>query len=319
MKDLKKVSIIIPVYNCEKTLIQCLGNVVNQTLKDIEIILVNDASTDSTWNIILECEKQFPEIIMAINLETNRGAGGARNVGLMYATGEYIGFVDSDDIIAVDMYEKLYNEAVRGNYDMVDCGYYNEEKDLAIVHTSDELTGDLDSAKRRELIVSGGYLWSRIFRRSLITDSDIRFREKVILEDCEYLMYMFAKAKRIGNVKEILYNYRYFKNSLSKSFNVIKYYDNATAAMDAVYNAMSPLPDYDELKMAVEYAIFRLASLCINLCFSYGKNEKMFSIEKGLAGIRDRINQYISIPYQQNKYIINKIPAADLELIKKVI
>lgn len=316
---MKKVSIIIPAYNCEKTLIQCLGNVVNQTLKDIEVILVNDASTDRTWDIILECEAQFPEIIMAINLETNRGAGGARNVGLMYATGEYIGFVDSDDIIATDMYEKMYNEAVRGDYDIVDCGYYNEEKDIAMVHTSDELTGDLNSTKRRQLIVSGGYLWSRIFRRKLLTDSGIQLRENVILEDCEYLMYMFAKAERMGNVKEILYNYRYFKNSLSKSFNVIKYYDNATAAMDAIYNTMSPLADYDDLREAVEYAIFRLASFCANLCFSYGKNEKMFSVEKGLKGIRERINKYISIPYRQNKYIVNKISVEDLEIIKKVI
>lgn len=316
---MKKVSIIIPAYNCEKTLIQCLGNVVNQTLKDIEVILVNDASTDRTWDIILECEAQFPEIIMAINLEANRGAGGARNVGLMYATGEFIGFVDSDDIIATDMYEKMYNEAVRGDYDIVDCGYYNEEKDIAMVHTSDELTGDLNSTKRRELIVSGGYLWSRIFRRKLLTDSGIQLRENVILEDCEYLMYMFAKAERMGNVKEILYNYRYFKNSLSKSFNVIKYYDNATAAMDAIYNTMSPLADYDDLREAVEYAIFRLASFCANLCFSYGKNEKMFSVEKGLKGIRERINKYISIPYRQNKYIVNKISVEDLEIIKKVI
>lgn len=316
---MKKVSIIIPAYNCEKTLIQCLGNVVNQTLKDIEVILVNDASTDRTWDIILECEAQFPEIIMAINLEANRGAGGARNVGLMYATGEYIGFVDSDDIIATDMYEKMYNEAVRGDYDIVDCGYYNEEKDIAMVHTSDELTGDLNSTKRRELIVSGGYLWSRIFRRKLLTDGGIQLRENVILEDCEYLMYMFAKAERMGNVKEILYNYRYFKNSLSKSFNVIKYYDNATAAMDAIYNTMSPLADYDDLREAVEYAIFRLASFCANLCFSYGKNEKMFSVEKGLKGIRERINKYISIPYRQNKYIVNKISVEDLEIIKKVI
>lgn len=316
---MKKVSIIIPAYNCEKTLIQCLGNVVNQTLKDIEVILVNDASTDSTWDIILECEAQFPEIIMAINLETNRGAGGARNVGLMYATGEYIGFVDSDDIIATDMYEKLYNEAVRGNYDMVDSGYYNEEKDLAIVHTSDELTGELDNVKRSELIVSGGYLWSRIFRRELLITSGIQLRENVILEDCEYLMYMFAKAQRVGNVKEILYKYRYFENSLSKSFNVIKYYDNATAAMDAIYNTMSSLPHYCELKEAVEYAIFTLASFCVNLCLGYAKNEKLFSVEKGLYGISERINKYISIPYQQNKYIINKISNEDLEIIKKVI
>ena len=119
---MKKISIIIPAYNCEKTLVQCLSNVVNQTLQDIEVIIVNDASTDRTWDIIMECESQFPHLIMAINSDVNRGAGGARNVGLMYASGEYIGFVDSDDIVSPNMYEKLYNEAIRGDYDIVVCG-----------------------------------------------------------------------------------------------------------------------------------------------------------------------------------------------------
>jgi glycosyltransferase involved in cell wall biosynthesis len=195
-------------------------------LRDIEVIIVNDASTDRTWDIIMECEAQFPDLVMAINSDVNRGAGGARNIGLMYASGEYIGFVDSDDIIRPDMYEKLYNEAVRGNYDMVDSGYYNEKDDLAMIHTSDELAGDLDASKRRELIASGGYLVTRIFKRELIFDSGIQFRENAILEDCEYLMFLLAKAKRLGNVKEILYNYRYYKESSSNEFNPDKYYNN---------------------------------------------------------------------------------------------
>lgn len=313
---MKKVSVIIPAYNCEKTLIQCLGNVVNQTLRDIEVIIVNDASTDGTWDIIMECEAQFPDLVMAINSDVNRGAGGARNVGLMYASGEYIGFVDSDDIVSPDMYEKLYNEAVRGNYDMVDCGYYNEKNDLAMVHTSDELAGDLNVFKRSELIASGGYLFSRIYKRELIFDSGIQFRENAILEDCEYLMFLIAKAKRIGNVKEILYNYRYFKESLSNDFNPDKYYTNSIAAMDAVYNVMSGLDEYEDVQMAVEFVIFRLGSFCTNMCLGHVNDEK--HRKEWLDNVGLRLGKYIKLPYLKNKYILNKIKKEDIDVVNKI-
>lgn len=310
-----KVSVIVPAYNCEKTLARCLGNLVHQSLSDIEIIIVNDASTDGTWDVITRCEAQFSDKVMAINSTENRGAGGARNVGLMYASGEYIGFVDSDDIVATDMYEKLYNKAKMGNYDIVDCGYYNEEKNLSIVHASDELTGDLDGYKRSELIVSGGYLWSHLFKRELIIDSEIVFRENVILEDCEYLMYMFATAKRVGNVKEVLYNYRCFDTSASKYVNPDKYYKNATAAMDAVYEKMSALGNYEEIKMAVEYVIIQLASYTTNMSLVYGEKEKNYDVKEKVKTVYEKMMSYITIPIMENEYVRNKIKEEDLKIL----
>ena len=115
-----KVSVIVPVYNAAKTLAPCLGNLVHQTLPGLELILVNDASTDGSDTILAACEQQFPENIILINLEENLGPGGARNVGLSYASGEYIGFVDSDDLADPTMFETLYAHAKEGNYDMVD-------------------------------------------------------------------------------------------------------------------------------------------------------------------------------------------------------
>jgi len=103
----KTVSIIIPVYNAEKYLIECLGNVVNQTLEDIEVILVNDASTDNSLLLMQECQRQYPQMVKIIDSKENMGAGGARNLGIEVAEGEYIGFVDSDDIIDIHMYENL--------------------------------------------------------------------------------------------------------------------------------------------------------------------------------------------------------------------
>ena len=138
-----KVSVIMPVYNSERTLIDSLSSLVNQTLTDIELILVNDYSTDNSLKILADCEAQFSDKVLLINLNENHGAGGARNIGLSYASGDYIGFMDSDDIAVPDMFEKMYAKAISGNYDIVDCGYYNEAKDSAIVHASDELTGEL--------------------------------------------------------------------------------------------------------------------------------------------------------------------------------
>lgn len=313
---MKKVSIIIPAYNCEKTLAECLGNVVHQSLKDIEVIIVDDASTDGTWDIIVECERQFPELIMAIKSDTNRGPGGARNIGLMYASGEYIGFVDSDDIVSTKMYEKLYVTAKEGDYDIVDCGYYNQELDNAIVHTSDDLTGDMDGYKRSEMIVSGGYLWSRIFKRELIANAGLCFREDVILEDAEFLMCMHMLAKRVGNVKEILYNYRSFSTSASKEVEPVKYMRNAMAAMDAIYETMSRFENYTEVQSAVEYVIFQLASYCTNICLANEKKNNHFSVHEKIKEIEKRLGKYVRGTYKENKYIQAKISKMDLDVMK---
>ena len=315
---MKKVSIIIPAYNCEKTLVECLGNVVHQSLKDIEVIIVDDASTDGTWNIITECERQFPNLIMAIKSEVNSGPGGARNIGLMYASGEYIGFVDSDDIVSPQMFEKLYTTAKEGDYDIVDCGFYDQEKDNAIVYTSDELTGNLDGHKRSELIVAGGYLWSRIFRRELIANSGIAFREKVILEDAEFLMCMHMVAKRVGNVKEVLYNYRSFPQSASKEVDPTKYIGNAVAAMDAIYHTMSCMEHYESVQCAVEYVLFQLASYCTNVCVANKKKKSDFDSKVALVEIEKRLREYVQEDCKNNKYIKAKIPAIDIQVMNEM-
>ena len=98
------VSIIVPVYNAERYLTECLGNIVNQTLQNIEVILVNDASTDGSLSLMRECEHQYPDKVRVIDSKENLGAGGARNLGIKMARGEYIGFADSDDMVDVTMY-----------------------------------------------------------------------------------------------------------------------------------------------------------------------------------------------------------------------
>lgn len=313
-----KVSIIIPAYNAEKTLAACLSNLVHQTLEDIEIIIVNDCSKDNTLQIMMDCEAQFPEKIIVVNSDKNRGAGGARNVGLLYASGEYIGFVDSDDIVTTDMYEKLYNKAIEGNYDMVDCGYFNEATDSALVHTSDELAGVLDAYKRSELIASGGYLWSRLFKHSFLEELQICFRENCILEDCETLMLMFARAHSIGNVKEILYCYKNYDTSISKCVNADSYYKNAINAINAIYDTLSPLDNYADIQTAVEYSIANLIALCANVCMTHGANAPEFVKKERLTTLSNCLKTMVKTPLSKNKFIQNKISKEDIALLSKL-
>ena len=123
-----KVSIIIPVYNVERYLPKCLDSVINQTLRDIEIICIDDCSTDGSYEILQEYASKDDRIIV-LKQETNQGQGVARNRGIDIAKGEYIGFVDPDDWIELDMYEKMYNQAKNLNSEIVICNInrYNEE------------------------------------------------------------------------------------------------------------------------------------------------------------------------------------------------
>lgn len=310
-----KVSVIVPVYNAEKTLSACLGNLVHQTLDEIELILVNDASTDSSLDILLACEQAFPDKVILVNSEKNRGAGGARNIGLSYASGEYIGFVDSDDIADTTMYEKLYSLAVSGSYDMVDCVYYNEETDKLILQTGDNCTGVLDGAKRSDLISGGGYLWSRLFRRELF--DNLHFRTNTILEDMETLMLLFMRAKTLGSTREPLYKYSYFATSASKLSNPARYHKAICDAMHAVYRSLSVLDDYDTVQKAVEYSILHLYQGGIVNALSAEHTLDAAERSAYLTELRQLRQEYVKIPYEENPYVLTKIKDIDLQIMKK--
>ena len=308
-----KVSVIVPVYNTHNTLIDCLSNLVNQSLQDIEIITVNDGSTDDSYDILLECERQFPEKMMVIDLEENVGVGGARNVGLMYASGDYIGFCDSDDVVDTTMYEKLYREASLNNLDMVDCGYLDERDGKAYLRTGDNVIGELDAAKRSELIATGGYIFSRIYKREIW--SEIQFRTPVILEDMETLMMVFMKCERIGSVKEILYKYRDNSGSLSKMIEPKKYHHAVVSAIAAIRDTVMKHEKYDEVQEAVEYSLTHLCAIGVVNTYNY-KNalttKERECMREELLGFRKSL---IKIDIESNKYSVAKIDRQDREVL----
>lgn len=311
-----KVSVIVPVYNAEKTLPTCLGNLVHQTLPEIELILVNDASSDHSLDILLDCERAFSDKVIVVNLEHNSGPGGARNAGLCYASGEYIGFVDSDDIPDIHMYERLYQLASTGGYDMADGAYYNENTDTLILQTADHCSGILDAEKRRELIAGGGYLWSRIFRRELFYD--LHFRENTILEDMETLMLLFMRTKKLETTREFVYKYCAADASASKLSDPPRYQKAIVDAMRAIIATLLPLADYNGVQTAVEYSLLHLY-LCGIVNAVHPNHALPDMVQQAyLSELKQLRSQYVVLPFEENPYVHQKFTQNDLEIIRKI-
>lgn len=249
-----KVSVIVPVYNGEKFLTERVGNLLNQTLDDMEIIFVNDASTDGTLAVLEAAKNQFPTRVRVLSHTENKGPGAARNMGLAVASGEYIGFYDADDVIDVTMYEKLYNKAKENDADIVDCAFYRESQQRALRHFTEGIVGEISDAQKA-VILQGGFCVTKIFKRSLILDGEkgpTFFREEYGLEDMDYLMGLIARAKTFNYVEDVLYVYKDSGDSLSKEQEFFKYYRNHTSAMLGIYETLSPLPNYAALQDAAE-------------------------------------------------------------------
>lgn len=329
---MKKVSVIVGAYNAHSTLARCLTSLVHQTLDDIEIIVVNDASKDDTWEIMERCKEQFPDRVQILNNSENMGCGGAKNTGLDVAEGEYIGFCDSDDYVSSNMYELLYNKAKEKDADIVDCGFYSEAAERSVITTPDSAEGVLDDIKRGELILNGGYLWSKIFKREMFFDPPIRMRANArVLSDNDVLKYMYLKAKNIYTVKEVLYYYSDAPGSDTKEMELDKYYYSIYGVMDGTFNLCHSLPAYYECKEIVEYAQTRWYSYGINRCIydqiiKYGADEtnvsKYFNDldskqRKMLEKLVELKEKVITIPYRNNFEVVKRIAELDIRIMEE--
>ena len=196
---MSKVSVIIPVYNTEKFLRKCLDSVCNQTLQDIEIICINDCSTDGSLEILREYAGKDNRIKL-IELFENGGAAKARNIGIDIAHGEYIGFVDSDDFVDLDFYEKLYNKAVETGADAVK-GEIWELNDISNAPHM-EAKYDLNNFIQKNKAYFYFTFTTAIYKRDFIIQNNIRFPEGLChLEDPYFTIKAAVYYKKLEIVK----------------------------------------------------------------------------------------------------------------------
>ena len=214
-----KVSVIIPVYNTEKFLRKCLDSVCNQTLQDIEIICINDCSTDGSLEILREYARKDNRIKL-IELLENCGAAKARNIGIDIAHGEYIGFVDSDDFVDLDFYEKLYKKAVETGADAVKGKLYLYDINTNKVYL--EAWIDINDSVKKNKANFYFTFTTAIYKSSLIKEYNIRFLEGLIHFKDPYFTIMAAiHYNKLEVIDDAKYYYINNPNSTSRK-NITK-------------------------------------------------------------------------------------------------
>ena len=308
------ISIIVPAYNAGKTIERCVHSLLSQTMKDIRIIIVDDASVDNTWAILTELEKISPDKICIIHSDENRGPGGARNIALDYVDTKYIGFVDSDDYVATWFCERAVYEAEKNGYDIVDVGYYDENRDLSVLRTPPDLRGELNDSKRDRLISFGGFLCTKIIRSDLYADNDIRYRENRTLEDSEVLIELIARAGAIGAVEDVSYWYSATEGSLSKDKDAYRYVRDKIDAMEAIYALNDRIDNYDALRNGIEYVMLTMYEYAIErVVLDYEAGGKLDGL-KILKRLADTRNKCISQGYD-NPYVLDGMSDKTIKLM----
>lgn len=210
-----KVSVIIPVYNSEKLLKHCLDSIINQSLTSIEIICVDDGSTDNSLKVLEELKKKDNRIIVLS--QENSGAGVARNKGLEIAKGEFISFVDSDDWMEPDALEKLYNHCISNDSDMalfnsIEHKPNNKFRKRIYLKKDDSIDYNnftFDYNYKKDFVMNGMFvIWSKFYKASFLNDNNIRFYSHEIFNDVQFHIQTMLFAKKISYLPEILYHYR---------------------------------------------------------------------------------------------------------------
>ena len=232
------ISIIIPVYNTEKYIEECITSLLNQSLKEIEIICINDGSTDNSLKLLKDFEQKDPRIIVIS--QENSGPANARNIGLNSASADYIYFMDSDDYISNNFLESMYNKAKASKADIVIndniiC-FYEEDKNKTAAFIKNKFPDGTykvtpEYIKKRDL---NNVLWSKIYKKSLIIDNKIKFPNIKTYEDCYFYSVILPLAKTVVQNNDETYYYRNHNTSITSRKNKNNNNDNLKA-FEAIY------------------------------------------------------------------------------------
>ena len=298
-----KVSIIVPVYNVEIYLRKCLDSLVNQTLEDIEIIVVNDSTKDNSQSIIDEYVAKYPDKIKAY-IKENGGLSDARNFGIKRATGDYIGFVDSDDYVETTMFEKLYNKAISNNLDIVMCGVKLVYEDTNVPDREINMSVLQDITSKEDLKSSATHIypvvWNKLVKRNLIINEEnfIEFKKGIWFEDVHWYLRLLPYLSNMGIVNEPLYNYLQRQNSITYTYNE-KLYQLITS-MEDIISYYKDKQLYDEYKEELEYLYVRYAFATFPKRLAKAKDYKKYM--DGIDFALKEVNRHFP-EYRKNKYL----------------
>lgn len=251
-----KVSVIVPIYNVERFVKRCLDSLVNQTLQEIQIILVNDGSTDESGNIAKEYASKYTNKIIYLEKE-NGGLSDARNFGMRYAEGEYIAFLDSDDYVENTMYEEMYNKALQENSDYVECDFLWEYPDKIKVDKR------IPYSNKKEMLTNVRVVaWNKLIKREILEKNNISFPKGLRYEDIEFTYKLIPYLNKVSYVDKEFVHYVQRNNSIANVQN------ERTAEVFTIFDNIIKYYQekgfYEEYKEELEYSYSRIL-LCSSL------------------------------------------------------
>ncbi len=286
-----KVSVIVPIYNVRDYIFECVNSLVNQTLKDIEIILVNDGSLDDSLKIVLD---NFDDSRITIVYKENGGQASARNRGVYYARGKYLFFLDGDDFLALDALEKMYQEASENDLDIVYCNYYlyYDKKNLEIALNNPYYQ---ESNKKSTVLGIPGPA-CKLIKRELYLKYDIKFLEGHFYEDLAIIPFLMATTNKISYLDTPYYYYVQRNGSTMNKKTYDKRFEDIFEVLEYLENKFieykMDLEFHDELEFLYIEHLLHAASL------------RFIDYKEGIKNIKKISNimkeKYPN--YQDNKY-----------------
>ncbi|MDQ0242555.1 glycosyltransferase involved in cell wall biosynthesis [Bacillus fengqiuensis] len=322
-----KVSVIIPVYNVEKYIAQCIESLLSQTLQECEFIFINDGSKDKSGHII-EKYQELDNRISLINQE-NQGVSIARNLGLQLAAGEYIGFVDADDYIEKDMYEILYKSAKRSDCDVVISNFKSEMEGNKVItkypfpidtilhknYIEQELlpyflkTDNLNSAV------------NKLYKQKVIKENNVKFPDKVALgEDGMFNMQFFSHAVTMKYIEYAGYHYREVAGSATRNISGKDYFHRALEVyrlqLPETYTGKINKTKIQQLK-SIKLVNSVMSYIHVYLTPSKDMSfSKRYDYVKNMVGNRD-VREALSIYYNEVYYALGRYEKFIVDMIKR--
>lgn len=319
---MKKISIIIPCYNVEKEIDRCVESLVHQTmpLSEMELIFVDDASADTTLEKLTAWEKRYPESIMVIHCEENGKQGTARNIGMQYATGKYIGFVDSDDYVEPEMYQEMCQAADQECVDVVGCLFVREEEDGTIAIAADyredagqtvRICTENDQKNFMKKGIPGG-VWCGIYRRKMILDNQLWFPENIRYEDNYWGAFLVHAVSGYYIINKPFYHYVIHDSSTIMQRDSIHHLDRLVIELMKVeeYERRGLLEKYHD---EIEFSFLRMYFInTIRILFVRFHEIPYDIIYTMQENVKELFPDYLKNPY------LDQLPQLQRELLKMI-
>lgn len=290
------VSVIVPVYKVEKYLDRCLASLVNQTLNDLEIIVVNDGSPDNSQAIIEEYMQCYPDRVFGY-IKANGGLSDARNFGIQYAKGTYIGFIDSDDYVELEMFEQMYKMALKADSDLVVCNILYEWERTNQTMLLKGLKDVSELTEKKRAFLSPLFAWNKLYHRKFFFEEELRYPVSLWYEDIPVTLPIFAQSNKITYIDEAYVHYIQRSDSIMGTSQNPKQYD--------IFKIIETTIEYFKSNQLFKEYHDELEYVCIEQLILYGGFR--FLRSKDYTDLLNKSFEFMSVQFpswKHNNYLV---------------